>query len=66
MSKLKQDDILQKNTKELVKLRNDLRKELFDLRIKNSMRGLTQTHKIKETRRNIARVNTALHHKINK
>ncbi|UFX82781.1 50S ribosomal protein L29 [Candidatus Absconditicoccus praedator] len=60
------NEIMQKNVKELVAQRNKLKKELFDLRIKNSMRGLTQTHKIKQTRRNIARVNTALHHKLNK
>ena len=65
MNKLQMNELMQKNIKELVGLRKQLKSELYNLRIKNSMRWLKQTHTIKLTRRNIARVNTALHHKIN-
>lgn len=53
-------DLLWKSIKELVALRNKLRKELYDLRLKNSLRSLNQTHLIKIARRNIARVNSAI------
>ncbi len=64
MERLKMNDLLQKNVKELVNLRKSLKEELFNLKMKNSIRWLKQTHKILFTRRNIARVNTALHNKI--
>ncbi len=63
--KLAAKDLLWKSCKELVKLRNALRKELFDLKIKNSIRALNQTHLIRVARRNIARVNQVLTKKIN-
>jgi large subunit ribosomal protein L29 len=58
--KLLMKDLLGKSLKELVKLRNKLRKELFEYGLKNSLRGLTQTHVIRLVRRNIARINTAI------
>ncbi len=64
MEKLVMNELMQKNIKELVQLRKDLKSELYTLRMKNSMRALRETHTIKLTRRNIARVNTALHRKI--
>ena len=56
-------DLVGKSLKELVKLRNKLRKDLYDLKLKNSLRALQQTHLIKLSRRNIARVNTAISQK---
>lgn len=50
--------------KDLVKKRTELRAELHTLKMKNAMRSLGQTHMIKTLRRNIARINTLLTHKI--
>ncbi|MBS8121864.1 50S ribosomal protein L29 [Candidatus Vampirococcus lugosii] len=66
MDKFNSIELSKKNLKELVDLRKALKKDLFDLKIQNSIKALKQTHKIKLTKKNIARVNTALHHKINK
>jgi ribosomal protein L29 len=41
-----------------------LKKELYDLRMKNAIRGLKTTHQIWEVKINIARVNTVLKSKI--
>ncbi|MBP6910079.1 50S ribosomal protein L29 [Patescibacteria group bacterium] len=49
-----------KSFKDLVALRNDLRKELFGLQMKNHAKALKETHQIRNVRRNIARVNTVL------
>lgn len=64
MKKFDMNEIMQKSIQELIKMRNDLRKELFELKMKNSLRNLKQTHLIKIARRNIARLNTALNSKI--
>ena len=53
-------DVLSKSIKELITKRNELKKELFDYTLKNSMRALKQTHLIRVAKRNIARINTAL------
>lgn len=58
--KLQVTDLIGKSLKELVKLRNKIRKELYDYSLKNSLRSLTQTHLIRVARRNIARINTAM------
>jgi ribosomal protein L29 len=60
MKKLLIKDLLGKSLKELVKMRNALQKELFDHKLKNSLRALTQTHLISVARKNIARINTAI------
>ncbi len=65
MKKLEFKELLAKTIKELVKLRNDLKSELFQLRMKNAVRWLKELHFIRITRRNIARINTALNHKLN-
>lgn len=65
MKKLEFKELLAKTIKELVKLRNDYKSELFQLRMKNAIRWLKETHLIRLTTRNIARVNTALNHKLN-
>ena len=50
--------------KDLVNKRTELRKKLFSLKMQNQAGALKTTHEIKLTRRNIARVNTALSIKI--
>lgn len=65
MAKIFIKDFLKKSIKDLVSMRNDLRKELFEMKMKNALRSLKQTHLIKEVKRNIARLNTALSYKIN-
>ncbi len=64
MEKLTSDFLKEKTIKELVKLRKEQKKSLFDMRMKNTMRALKQTHLIKTARRNIARINTILSNKI--
>ena len=56
--------INEKSIKELVSERKKLRKDLYDLRIKNSIKGLKETHKIWDVRIKIARINTVLKSKI--
>ena len=63
MKKLVMKDLLGKSLKELVKMRNKLRKELYDFEVKNSLRSLQQTHLIRLAKRNIARINTAMSRK---
>ncbi len=53
-------DLVKKSYKQLVELRNNLRKDLFEHKLALSLRKLNQTHLIKLARRNIARVNTAI------
>ena len=53
-----------KSIKDLIKLRNELRKKDFDLKSKNAMKALTKTHEIRQISRNIARVETFLASKI--
>ena len=60
MKKLVIKDLLGKSLKELVKMRNELRKSLYEFSIKNSLRALQQTHLIPLARKNIARINTAM------
>ncbi len=64
MKKLLQKDLLKKSLKELVALRNKVWREVFDYKLKNTMRALGQTHLISLWRRNIARINTAMTAKI--
>jgi ribosomal protein L29 len=58
--KLIMGDLTGKSFKDLVAMRNDLRKQLFTLQMKNAVRALKETHQIRTVRRNIARVNTVL------
>jgi ribosomal protein L29 len=53
-------DLINKSYKQLLTLRNELRKELFETKLALSVRKLNQTHLITFARKNIARVNTAL------
>lgn len=50
--------------KDLVSERNALRKELYELKAKNSIRWLKETHKIWDVRVKIARINTVLKSKV--
>ena len=58
-------ELADKNVKELVAMRKEANKELFELRMKNSVRALKETHKIGDLRVKIARINTVLHSKVN-
>jgi len=50
--------------KDLVSERKNLRKELYELKSKNSIRWLKETHKIWDVKVKIARINTVLKSKI--
>ena len=56
--------INEKTIKELLNERKKLNKELYNLKMKNAIRGLKETHKIWDVRVNIARINTVLKSKI--
>ncbi len=56
--------INEKTVKELVNERKKLNKELYNLKMKNAIRGLKETHKIWDVRVKIARLNTVLKSKI--
>lgn len=53
-------DLVDKSPKELVLMRRDLKKQLFEARMKNAIRALKETHIISILRKNVARINTAL------
>ena len=52
--------------KELVSERGKLKKELFELKMKNAIRGLKETHKIWDLKVKVARINTVLKSKLAK
>lgn len=56
--------IIEFSAKELVAERKKLKKKLYDLKVKNSLKGLKETHKIWEVRIKIARINTVLTSKL--
>jgi len=60
MKALLNSDLIKKSIKDLVRLRSEYRSALFELKMKNVVRSLKETHKIRLTRRNIARINTAI------
>jgi len=62
--RLTMEDLWNLSIKDLVNKRTELRKKLFSLKMQNQAGALKQTHLLKLTRRNIARVNTALSIKI--
>ena len=61
--KIEANELLKKSLKDLVKLRNKQRRELFEAKLKNAVRSLNQTHVIKVLRRNIARINFVISQK---
>lgn len=58
MSKI--EDIRGKNSDELKTLQGELRTELFKARIQNHTNQLDSTAKLRDLKRNIARINTVL------
>lgn len=52
--------------KELISERGKMKKELFELKMKNAIRWLKETHKIWDLKVKIARINTVLKSKIAK
>ena len=58
--KIEMSDLIKKSLKDLVKLRNQERKSLFEAKLKNAVRSLNSPHIIKVLRRNIARINTVI------
>lgn len=60
MKKLTVADLLKKSIKDLVALRNKIRRELFDNKLRHRMNALWQTHLLKLWRRNIARINATI------
>jgi len=57
---MKYADIAGHSVKELVKKTNELRKQVFEANMKNALGQLTNPMTIREMRRNIARLQTAL------
>lgn len=56
----KNEEYKKMNEKDLMTELKELKKELFKLRFGLAMNGLDNPNKIKETKKNIARVNTQL------
>ena len=52
--------------KELISERGKMKKELFDLKMKNAIRWLKETHKIWDLKVKVARINTVLKSKLAK
>lgn len=57
---MKSTEIKDLSVTELKKKRTTLSKELFDAKIKNSIGQLSNPVEIRQLRRNIARINTAI------
>ena len=54
------DELTNKTDKELAQALVDAKKELFNLRFQNATNQLDNTARIKEVRRNIARIQTVI------
>ena len=57
---MKPKDIREKTVEDLMKQLSELREEAFRLNFKHSIGQLEQTTNLKNTRRNVARINTVL------
>lgn len=53
-------DIENKNVKDLIKQKQELTSQLFEMKMKNSLGQLTNPVQIRMIRKNIARLNTAI------
>ena len=53
-------DIENKSVTELIKHKNEISAKLFDLKMKNSLGQLSTPHQIRNIRRDVARINTAI------
>ncbi len=60
---MKAKELRTKSLNELFKLLEEERKKLFDLKLEKSLGKLKQTHLIKITRKNIARILTIINEK---
>lgn len=60
---MKMNEITSMSVEELNKKRADLKQELFNLRFQASVNQLENVMRIKEVRKDIARINTALEQK---
>jgi ribosomal protein L29 len=52
------DEVREKNLQELAVLKKDLQEELFKLQMQNATGQLEKSHRLKEIKRDIARVAT--------
>ena len=59
------EDLRKKSDAELAQELVDAKKELFNLRFQNATNQLTNTSRIKEVRKNIARIQTIITQKAN-
>ncbi len=66
MEKKKAKDLLNRDDKELLQDQEQLRKELFDLRFKTMGEENPSPSRIRQTRREIARIKTVLSLRANK
>jgi large subunit ribosomal protein L29 len=57
---MKFSDIDNKSVTDLIKQKGELSSKLFDLKMKNSLGQLATPHQVRNLRRDIARVNTAI------
>jgi large subunit ribosomal protein L29 len=57
-------DLLSQSVKELVASRKELQKKLFQLKMQHATNGVQKNSDLRDLRKNIARVNTVLSHKI--
>ncbi len=57
-------DLLALGAKELVQKRKELQKNLFQLKMQNVSGSLKKSSDIRSAKKNIARINTSLSHKI--
>ena len=60
MKPLNTNELRQKSLEELTQLSDELRRQTFDLRFQHYTGQLNDTASLKETRRNIARVETVI------
>ena len=57
---MKFSDVENKSVTELIKQKNELSTKLFDLKMKNSLGQLSSPVQVRNVRKDIARINTAI------
>lgn len=58
---MKPEELRERSDDELQELEQQLRDEMFRMRLQKHTNQLQQTHRLRETRRDIARIKTILH-----
>ena len=58
MAEVKEPDLIKLSDKEITEKINDVRRELFDLRFQRATRQLTETHRFKKARVQLAQLLT--------